>query len=276
MNYTIGRRRGEVVERVYLKHIAQHVGSEVEIRGWLFNKRSSGKIQFLIIRDGTEMIQGVVVKSEVSPEVFEAAKRLTQESSLIVRGVVREEPRSLSGFELTVTDLEIVQLAEEYPITPKEHGVEYLLDRRHLWLRSRRQHAIMLVRNELIKATRKFFDERDFVLIDAPILTPASVEGTTTLFETDYFDDKAYLSQTGQLYMEAAAMAFGKVYCFGPTFRAEKSKTRRHLMEFWMVEPEMAFYSNDDNMKLQEEYVSYMVQHVLENCSKELEKKKKK
>jgi len=260
-----------VVERVYLKHIAQHVGSEVEIRGWLFNKRSSGKIQFLIIRDGTEMIQGVVVKSEVSPEVFEAAKRLTQESSLIVRGVVREEPRSLSGFELTVTDLEIVQLAEEYPITPKEHGVEYLLDRRHLWLRSRRQHAIMLVRNELIKATRKFFDERDFVLIDAPILTPASVEGTTTLFETDYFDDKAYLSQTGQLYMEAAAMAFGKVYCFGPTFRAEKSKTRRHLMEFWMVEPEMAFYSNDDNMKLQEEYVSYMVQHVLENCSKELE-----
>lgn len=259
-----------MVEQVYLKHIGQHVGSEVEIRGWLYNKRSSGKILFLIIRDGTDLIQGVVVKSEVPQEVFEGAKRLTQESSLIVRGVVREEPRAVSGYELAVTDLEIVQLAEEYPITPKEHGVEYLLDRRHLWLRSRKQHAIMLVRNELIKATRKFFDERDFVLIDAPILTPASVEGTTTLFETDYFDDKAYLSQSGQLYMEAAAMAFGKVYCFGPTFRAEKSKTRRHLMEFWMIEPEMAFYDQEDNIKLQEEYVSYLVQHVLEHCQKEL------
>ena len=259
-----------MVEQVYLKHIGQHVGSEVEIRGWLYNKRSSGKILFLIIRDGTDLIQGVVVKSEVPQEVFEGAKRLTQESSLIVRGVVREEPRAVSGYELAVTDLEIVQLAEEYPITPKEHGVEYLLDRRHLWLRSRKQHAIMLVRNELIKATRKFFDERDFVLIDAPILTPASVEGTTTLFETDYFDDKAYLSQSGQLYMEAAAMAFGKVYCFGPTFREEKSKTRRHLMEFWMIEPEMAFYDQEDNMKLQEEYVSYLVQHVLEHCQKEL------
>jgi len=259
------------VERIYLKHVGRYVGSEVEIRGWLYNKRSSGKIIFLIIRDGTNLIQGVVVKSEVPAEVFEAAKRLTQESSLIVRGVVREEPRSISGYELSVTDLEIVQIAEEYPITPKEHGVEYLLDRRHLWLRSRKQHAIMLVRNELIKATRKFFDERDFVLIDAPILTPASVEGTTTLFETDYFDDKAYLSQSGQLYMEAAAMAFGKVYCFGPTFRAEKSKTRRHLMEFWMIEPEMAFYDQEDNMKLQEEYVSYLVQHVLEHCRPQLE-----
>jgi len=260
-----------VAERVYLKHIGRHVGREVEIRGWLFNKRSSGKIMFLIIRDGTGMIQGVVVKSEVPEEVFAAAKSLTQESSLIVRGVVREEPRSLSGYELSVTGLEIVQVAEEYPITPKEHGVEYLLDRRHLWLRSRRQHAIMLVRNELIKATRKFFDERDFVLIDAPILTPASVEGTTTLFETDYFDEKAYLSQSGQLYMEAAAMAFGRVYCFGPTFRAEKSKTRRHLMEFWMIEPEMAFCDNEENMRLQEEYVSYLVQHVLENCRPQLE-----
>ncbi|HPT83634.1 MAG TPA: asparagine--tRNA ligase [Limnochordia bacterium] len=260
-----------MVERIYLKHVGRYVGSEVEIRGWLYNKRSSGKIIFLIIRDGTNLIQGVVVKSEVPAEVFEAAKRLTQESSLIVRGVVREEPRSISGYELSVTDLEIVQIAEEYPITPKEHGVEYLLDRRHLWLRSRKQHAIMLVRNELIKATRKFFDERDFVLIDAPILTPASVEGTTTLFETDYFDDKAYLSQSGQLYMEAAAMAFGKVYCFGPTFRAEKSKTRRHLMEFWMIEPEMAFYDQEDNMKLQEEYVSYLVQHVLEHCRPQLE-----
>lgn len=259
------------MEWVYLKHVGEHVGKEIEIRGWLYNKRSSGKIQFLIIRDGTDMIQGVVVKSEVAEEVFAAAKSLTQESSIIVRGVVREEPRSLSGYELSVTDLEIVQIAEEYPITPKEHGVEYLMDRRHLWLRSQKQRAIMLIRNEIIKATRRFFDERDFVLIDAPILTPASVEGTTTLFETDYFDDKAYLSQSGQLYMEAAAMAFGKVYCFGPTFRAEKSKTRRHLMEFWMIEPEMAFVDNDGNMDVQEEYVCYLVQSVLKNCRKELE-----
>ncbi|MDI9459068.1 asparagine--tRNA ligase [Candidatus Darwinibacter acetoxidans] len=259
------------MERTYLKHIAQHEGREVEIRGWLYNKRSSGKILFLIIRDGTGMIQGVVVKSEVAPEVFEAAKSLTQESSLIVRGTVRKEPRSVGGYELSVSELEIIQIAEEYPITPKEHGVEYLMDRRHLWLRSQKQHAIMLVRNELIKATRKFFDDRDFVLIDAPILTPAAAEGTTTLFETDYFEDKAYLSQTGQLYMEAAAMAFGKVYCFGPTFRAEKSKTRRHLMEFWMIEPEIAFADNEENMRIQEEYVSYLVQHALQNCRRELE-----
>ena len=259
------------MEHVYLKHIGEHVGKEVEIRGWLYNKRSSGKIQFLIIRDGTDMIQGVLVKSEVSEDIFAAAKTLTQESSLVVRGVVREEPRSLSGYELSITDLEIIQIAEDYPITPKEHGVEYLMDRRHLWLRSQKQHAIMLIRDELIKATRRFFDERDFVLIDAPILTPASVEGTSTLFETDYFDDKAYLSQSGQLYMEAAAMAFGKVYCFGPTFRAEKSKTRRHLMEFWMIEPEVAFLDMDGNMDLQEEYVCYLVQQVLQNRRKELE-----
>lgn len=259
------------MEHVYLKHIGEHVGKEVEIRGWLYNKRSSGKIQFLIIRDGTDMIQGVLVKSEVSEEIFAAAKTLTQESSLVVRGVVREEPRSLSGYELSITDLEIIQIAEDYPITPKEHGVEYLMDRRHLWLRSQKQHAIMLIRDELIKATRRFFDERDFVLIDAPILTPASVEGTSTLFETDYFGDKAYLSQSGQLYMEAAAMAFGKVYCFGPTFRAEKSKTRRHLMEFWMIEPEVAFLDMDGNMDLQEEYVCYLVQQVLQNRRKELE-----
>lgn len=259
------------MERVYLKHIGEHVGKEVQIRGWLYNKRSSGKIQFLIIRDGTDLIQGVLVKSEVSAEVFAAAKTLTQESSLIVRGIVREEPRSLSGYELSVTDLEILQIAEEYPITPKEHGVEYLMDHRHLWLRSQKQHAIMLIRNEIIKASRQFFDDRDFVLIDAPILTPAAAEGTSTLFETDYFDDKAYLSQSGQLYMEAAAMAFGKVYCFGPTFRAEKSKTRRHLMEFWMIEPEVAFLDVDGNMDLQEEYVCYLVQQVLQNRRKELE-----
>ncbi len=257
--------------RVYLNKVGEHVNEEVEIRGWLYNKRSSGKIQFLIIRDGTDMIQGVVVKSEVKPQVFEAAKSLTQESSLIVKGVVRADERSMSGYELTVTDIEVLQIAEEYPITPKVHGVEYLMDRRHLWLRSQKQHAVMIVRNEVIKASREFFDQRDFVLIDAPILTPSACEGTSTLFETDYFDDKAYLSQSGQLYMEAAAMAFGKVYCFGPTFRAEKSKTRRHLMEFWMIEPEVAFNDIDDNMELQEEYVCYIIQRVLKHCRKELE-----
>lgn len=259
------------MERVYLKRIGEHVGKEVEIRGWLYNKRSSGKIQFLILRDGTDLIQGVLVKSEVPAEIFEAAKTLTQESSLIVRGMVRAEPRSVSGYELSITDLEIIQIAEEYPITPKEHGVEYLMDRRHLWLRSQKQHAIMLVRNEIIKAARQFFDERDFILIDAPILTPAACEGTSTLFETDYFDEKAFLSQSGQLYMEAAAMAFGKVYCFGPTFRAEKSKTRRHLMEFWMIEPEVAFADMDENMELQEDFVCYIIQQVLKNRRRELE-----
>lgn len=259
------------MEHVYINRIGEHVGEEVEIKGWLYNKRSSGKIQFLIIRDGTDMIQGVVVKSEVDPEVFEDAKSLTQESSIVVRGVVREEERAPSGYELSVTDLDIVQIAEDYPITPKEHGVEYLMNNRHLWLRSQKQHAVMLIRNEVIKASREFFDNRDFVLIDAPILTPAACEGTTTLFETDYFDETAYLSQSGQLYMEAAAMAFGKVYCFGPTFRAEKSKTRRHLMEFWMIEPEVAYLDMEGNMKLQEEFVAYIIQKVLENRSKELE-----
>ncbi|NLJ73815.1 MAG: asparagine--tRNA ligase [Firmicutes bacterium] len=259
------------MEHVYINRIGEHVGEEVEIKGWLYNKRSSGKIQFLIIRDGTDMIQGVVVKSEVDPEVFEDARSLTQESSIVVRGVVREEERAPSGYELSVTDLDIVQIAEDYPITPKEHGVEYLMNNRHLWLRSQKQHAVMLIRNEVIKASREFFDNRDFVLIDAPILTPAACEGTTTLFETDYFDETAYLSQSGQLYMEAAAMAFGKVYCFGPTFRAEKSKTRRHLMEFWMIEPEVAYLDMEGNMKLQEEFVAYIIQKVLENRSKELE-----
>lgn len=257
--------------RVYLNRVGEHVDEEVEIRGWLYNKRSSGRIQFLIIRDGTDMIQGVVVKSEVKPEVFEAARSLTQESSIIVRGIVRADERSASGFELTVTDLEVLQIAEDYPITPKEHGVEYLMDRRHLWLRSQKQHAVLIVRNEIIKASREFFAQRDFVLIDAPILTPSACEGTSTLFETDYFDEKAYLSQSGQLYMEAAAMAFGKVYCFGPTFRAEKSKTRRHLTEFWMIEPEVAFNDIDDNMQLQEDYVCYILEQVLKNCRRELD-----
>ncbi len=259
------------MEHVYLKRIGEHVGKEVEIRGWLYNKRSSGRIQFLIIRDGTGMIQGVLVKNEVPAEVFEAAQELTQESSLIVRGVVREDERSPGGYELSLTDVQIVQIAEEYPITPKEHGVDYLMDRRHLWLRSQKQHAILLIRHEMIRASREFFDSRGFILIDAPILTPAACEGTSTLFETDYFDDKAYLSQSGQLYLEAAAAAFGKVYCFGPTFRAEKSKTRRHLMEFWMIEPEVAYADMEDNMQLQEDYVCYIVQQVLQNCRKQLE-----
>ncbi|NLJ81431.1 MAG: asparagine--tRNA ligase [Firmicutes bacterium] len=256
---------------VYLNKIGNYLDQEVEIRGWLYNKRSSGRILFLLIRDGTAVIQGVVFKNDVTPEVFEAARSLTQESSLIVRGIPKEEKRAPGGYELSVTDLEIVQIAAEYPITPKEHGVEYLMNHRHLWLRSSKQRAVMLIRNEIIKASREFYDDRDFVLIDAPILTPAAVEGTTTLFETDYFDEKAYLSQSGQLYMEAAIMAFGKVYCFGPTFRAEKSKTRRHLMEFWMIEPEVAFIDMDENMELQEEYVTYIVQRVLENRAEELQ-----
>lgn len=259
------------MEQTYIKDIGQHVGQTVELRGWLYNKRSSGKIQFLLVRDGTGIIQGVMLKNEVAPEVFEAAKELTQESSIIVRGSVRADERAPGGYELTITDLEVVQIADEYPITPKEHGVEFLMNHRHLWLRSQKQHAIMKIRHEIIRACRDFLDTRGFTQIDAPILINTAAEGTTTLFETDYFGDKAYLAQTGQLYMEAAAMAFGKVYCFGPTFRAEKSKTRRHLIEFWMLEPEMAYFTNDDNMRLQEELVSFIVQRVLENRRKELE-----
>lgn len=259
------------MEHTCIKDIGQHAGQEVELRGWLYNKRSSGKIQFLLVRDGTGIIQGVMLKNEVSPEVWEAAKGLTQESSIKVWGTVRADERAPGGYELTLTNLEVVQLADEYPITPKEHGVEFLMNHRHLWLRSQKQHAIMRIRHEVIRAARDFLDSRGFTQIDAPILISTAAEGTTTLFETDYFGEKAYLSQTGQLYMEAAAMAFGKVYCFGPTFRAEKSKTRRHLMEFWMIEPEMAYYTNADNMRLQEEFVSYIVQRVLETKKQELE-----
>ncbi len=224
-----------------------------------------------MIRDGTGIVQGVLVKSEVSPEIFDLGKELMQESSVIAQGIVRPDERAPGGYELTITDLQLVHMAEEYPITPKEHGTEFLMDHRHLWLRSRRQHAILRVRHDFIKAIRDFFDERGFVLIDTPILTPAACEGTTTLFETDYFDDKAFLAQSGQLYVEAAAMAFGKVYCFGPTFRAEKSKTRRHLMEFWMIEPEVAYADHEDNMRLQEDLVSFIVQRVLTHRLAELE-----
>lgn len=257
--------------QVYIEELSQHEGQEVTIKGWLYNRRSSGKIQFLLVRDGTGIVQAVMVKKEVSPESFALARELTQESSIIVKGIVRRDERAPGGYELTLTDLELVHMAEEYPITPKEHGVEFLMDHRHLWLRSRRQHAILRIRSEIIKAIRDFFDNRGFVLIDGPLLTPAACEGTTTLFETDYFDDKAFLAQSGQLYMEAAAMGFGKVYCFGPTFRAEKSKTRRHLMEFWMVEPEVAYADHEANMCLQEDLVSYVVQQVLNKHRPELE-----
>lgn len=257
-------------KQVYIEDLHSYAGQEVTIKGWVYNKRSSGKIQFLLLRDGTGLVQSVVVKNQVSDQTFTLAGTLTQESSVVATGTVRADQRAPGGYELTVASLELVQLAEEYPITPKEHGVDFLMDLRHLWLRSSRQHAILRIRSEVIKACRDFLDDRGFTLVDSPILTPAAVEGTTTLFETEYFDTKAYLSQSGQLYAEAAAMSVGKAYCFGPTFRAEKSKTRRHLMEFWMIEPEVAYATSDDNMKLQEEFVSYIVQRVLEKRAAEL------
>jgi len=258
------------VQSVYVSHIGEHEGKEVEIRGWLYNKRSSGSIHFLIVRDGTGFIQTVAVRGQVPDEDFAACENLTQESSLIVRGTVRADRRAPGGYEITVSGIKPVSIAEEYPISLKEHGVDFLMDHRHLWIRTPRQVAILRVRDEIVKAIRDFLDEHEFVLVDAPILTPSACEGTTTLFETDYFDTKAYLTQSGQLYMEAAAMALGKVYCFGPTFRAEKSKTRRHLTEFWMIEPEMAWVDLDGDMRLQEDLVSYVVQRVLEKRAGEL------
>ncbi|MBP2645576.1 MAG: Asparaginyl-tRNA synthetase [Firmicutes bacterium] len=255
---------------VLIKNLGEHVGEEVEIRGWLYNIRSSGKISFLIMRDGTGLVQGVLVKKEVSEELAALVGTLTQESSLILRGIVRVEERSVGGYEIQVTGMELVSGAEEYPITHKEHGVDFLAERRHLWLRTPRQNAIMRIRSEIEHAIREFFYQRDFVLADAPIITPAACEGTTTLFELDYHGEKAFLSQSGQLYNEAAAMALGRIYCFGPTFRAEKSKTRRHLMEFWMIEAEMAYFNMDDNIQLQEEMIHYVIQRVLERCKREL------
>ena len=256
---------------VCVADVGRHVGREVTLKGWLYNKRSKGKLHFLLVRDGTGIIQAVVSKADVSPEAFAAADELTQESSLIVDGTVREDPRAPGGYELSVSDVRPQQVAIDYPITPKEHGVDFLMSNRHLWLRSSRQHAILRIRAEVIRAIRQHLDDGGFVLVDAPILTPATCEGTTTLFETDYFGDKAYLTQSGQLYAEAAAMAFGKVYTLGPAFRAEKSKTRRHLMEFWMVEPEMAYFEHEDNLRVQEDLVSAVVQSVLRNRSAELE-----
>ncbi|WP_347549883.1 asparagine--tRNA ligase [Pseudalkalibacillus hwajinpoensis] len=253
-----------------ISNVDKQVEQSVTIGAWLHNKRSSGKIQFLQLRDGTGFIQGVMVKKEVSEEAWEAAKNLTQESSVWVTGIVREDDRSQSGYELTVTNVELIHEAVDYPITPKEHGTEFLMDNRHLWIRSRRQNAILRIRNEIIRATYQFFNENDFVKIDPPILTGSSAEGTTDLFHTKYFEEDAYLSQSGQLYMEAAAMAFGRVFSFGPTFRAEKSKTRRHLIEFWMIEPEMAFMNHEESLEVQEQYVSFLVQSVLENCQIEL------
>src|SRR3954464_1771260 len=254
--------------------IGQHVGEEVTIKGWLYNLRESGKLLFPIFRDGTGLIQGVVPKNSVSPALFDLINNLTQESSVIVRGKVRAEKRAVGGFELDVIDLEVVQKVPEsdpYPISLKEHGVDFLMENRHLWVRSPRQVAILRIRAEIIKAARDFFDERGFTLTDPPILTPAACEGTSTLFEVDYFDDKAYLTQSGQLYIEATAMALGKVYSFGPTFRAEKSKTRRHLTEFWMVEPEVAYATLDDIMSLAEQFITFIVKRVLENRRKNLE-----
>lgn len=255
-----------------ISQVNRYVGEEVTIGAWLANKRSSGKIAFLQLRDGTGFIQGVVVKAEVEEEIFKKAKSLTQETSLYVTGVVTEDERSPFGYELQVKDVEVIHEAVDYPITPKEHGTEFLMDHRHLWLRSRKQHAVMKVRNEIIRATYEFFNKEGFVKVDPPILTGSAPEGTTELFATKYFDEDAYLSQSGQLYMEAAAMALGKVFSFGPTFRAEKSKTRRHLIEFWMIEPEMAFVTFNENLEVQEQYVSYIVQSVLENCKLELER----
>ena len=254
-----------------ISELSKHVGDEVVIKGWLYNLRSSGKIVFPQLRDGTGIVQGVALKNAVSPEVWEALKSLGQESSLIIRGTVRADERAPGGYEIDVVDAQVLQQVHDYPITPKEHGTEFLMDQRHLWLRSRRQHAVLKVRHTVVQAVRNFFDNDGFTLADAPILTPAACEGTTTLFEVDYFEgEKAYLTQSGQLYNEATAAAFGKAYCFGPTFRAEKSKTRRHLTEFWMVEPEMAYATLEDVMVLAERLLSHVAARVLEERAEEL------
>ena len=253
--------------------IAQYVDQTVELKGWLYNKRSSGKLQFLQVRDGTGVMQCVVFKGNVPPEIFEAAAEARQEASIVVRGSIRKDDRSPIGFEMDVTDLEVLHNPDaEYPITPKEHGTAFLMENRHLWIRSSRQQAILRVRAALVKQIRDYFDSNGFMLFDAPIFTPSACEGTTTLFETPYFDDeKAYLTQSGQLYEEAGALAFGRTYSFGPTFRAEKSKTRRHLTEFWMVEPEVAYMDLDGDMDLAEDFVVNIVQGVLASCRPHLE-----
>lgn len=249
---------------VYIEDIGQYSEQEVEIRGWVYNKRSSGKVRFLLVRDGTGIIQGTIFSQDKEFPLFNVFDQLTQESSLIVRGRVRADKRAPGGYELEVKEIEVIQIARDYPITPKEHSVPFLMEHRHLWLRSQRQHAILQIRSETIRAIRDFFNDRGFRLMDTPILTPSACEGTTTLFETSYFDQKAYLSQSGQLYNEATAAAFGKVYCFGPTFRAEKSKTRRHLIEFWMVEPEVAFATLQDIIELGQDLIMFILERVLD------------
>ena len=257
---------------VTVSQLYQHVDKKVELRGWVYNTRSIGKIWFLILRDGTGLLQCVAVKDETHDESFALEQSLNKEDSVIVTGIVREEPRSPGGFELGLQTINVVNhVTDEYPISSKEHGPDFLMSNRHLWLRSKRQHSIMRVRHHIIKAIRDFFDNNGFTLIDSPVFTGNTVEGTTTLFELEYFGRQAYLTQSGQLYSEASAASFGKVYCFGPTFRAEKSKTRRHLTEFWMVEPEMAYYDLDDNMDLAEQFVESIVQSCLNNCKNELD-----
>ncbi len=258
------------METISIIHAPEHVDEKVRIGVWLNNKRSSGKIAFLQLRDGTAFFQGVLRKNDVSEEKFEEAKELRQETSLYVTGTIHEDSRSKFGYEMEIDDFEVVGESEDYPITPKEHGIDFLLDHRHLWLRSSKPHALLKIRNEVIRATFEFFNDRDFIKIDAPLLTGSAPEGTTELFKTDYFGQDAYLSQTGQLYEEAAAMAFGRVFSFGPSFRAEKSKTRRHLTEFWMIEPEMAWMHQEDSLALQEQYIAYLVQSVIDNCQSEL------
>jgi asparaginyl-tRNA synthetase len=248
---------------VYVENVNEHEGIEITLRGWVYNKRSSGKLQFILLRDGTGVIQCVAFKGNFTPEQFETLDKLSQESSIEITGKARKDARSPGGYELDVSDFRILQQTENYPITPKEHGTAFLMENRHLWLRSSRQHAILKIRHEIIKACRDYFDDQGFTLIDTPIFTPNACEGTTTLFETEYFDQKAYLTQSGQLYNEATAAAFGKVYCFGPTFRAEKSKTRRHLMEFWMVEPEVAYANLEDTMQLAEGLLCFILDRVL-------------
>lgn len=260
-----------MVKDTYINDVSKYDGKKVIIKGWLYNKRSSGNIIFLLVRDGTGMLQCVISKNDVDNNVFESAQKITQESSLIVTGNVRKEERAIGGYELFINDIKILQIVSDYPITPKSHGVGFLMKNRHLWLRSKKQHAILKIRAEIIKDCREYLDKNGFINIDTPILTPAACEGTSTLFETKYFDQMAYLSQSGQLYNEATIMSFGKVYCYGPTFRAEKSKTRRHLMEFWMIEPEMAYFDWKDNIEIQEEFVTYIVQTVLKNRRNELE-----
>jgi asparaginyl-tRNA synthetase len=255
---------------IRIREAPAHVGESIEIRGWVTHRRSSGKVQFLVLRDGSGLIQCVAGVRDLPPEQWEASGALTQESAVIARGTVKADARQVGGVELGLTSLEVVSLAPEYPITPKEHGVDFLMDHRHLWLRAPRQQAILRIRAQIIAAFREHMDSEGFTLVDAPIFTPSACEGTTTLFETQYFDDKAYLSQSGQLYMEAAAMALGRVYCFGPAFRAEKSKTRRHLIEFWMMEPEWAWATLEDVIALEERLLMATIGRVLDRCREEL------